>query len=207
MYFNKTQKESIEKKIKEVEQKSSAELVAVITKKSDGYEYVGLLISLLFTVILTGYLLVVFSGLREEYILLTQVTVIVSLSLLFTYKSKLLMCLLPKSYKYNISSKYANTNFATLGLNNTQTKQAIMFFVSVEEKYVEIITDSNIKEKIPDSKWQDIVDVFIEDVKKENIYLGYSKAIDSCSSILIENFPVKQNDVNELEDEIIELKI
>jgi len=206
MYFNKTQKESIEKKIKEVEQQSSAELVAVITKKSDGYEYVGLLISLLFTVILTGYLLV-FSSLGAEYILLTQVTVIASLSLLFTYQSKLLMYLLPKSYKYNISSKYAHTNFATLGLNNTQTKQAIMFFVSVEEKYVEIITDSNIKTKIPNAQWQEIVNVFINDIKNENIYLGYSKAIDSCSSVLIENFPVKQNDVNELEDEIIELKI
>jgi len=204
MYFNKTQKESIEKKIKEVEQKSSAELVAVISKKSDSYQYLGLLISLLFTVILTSFL-IIFSTLKSENILLTQVVVLVLLYVLFFYQTKLLLYLLPKSYKYSISSKYANKNFATLGLNSTQTKQAIMFYVSVEEKYVEIITDSSIKEKIPDSKWQDIVNVFIEDVKKENIYQGYSKAINSCSEMLIEQFPVKNNDVNELRDEIIEL--
>ena len=115
------------------------------------------------------------------------------------------MFILPKKYKHEIASKYANTNFATLGLNNTQTKQTIMFFVSVEEKYVEIITDSNIKTKIPNVQWQDIVNVFIDDVKKDNIFKGYLKAISSCSEVLIEQFPIQNDDINELSDELIEL--
>jgi len=204
MYFNKTQKESIKKKIKEVEQKSSSELVAVITNKSDKYQFVSLLISLMITVFISG-LLITFTRYSFEYIFTLQVITTLFVYMLLSYKSKLLMILLPKKYKYEVASVYANTNFATLGLNSTQTKQAIMFFVSVEEKYVEIITDSNIKTKIPNEKWQDIVNIFIKDVKRDDIYNGYIKAISSCSEILIEQFPIQEDDINELSDELIEL--
>ncbi len=204
MYFNKTQKESIEKKIKEVEQQSSAELVAVITKKSDKYLFASLLVSLMITVFVSG-LLITYTNYSFEYIFSAQVLLLISMNILLTNQSKILMFILPKKYKHEIASKYANTNFATLGLNNTQTKQTIMFFVSVEEKYVEIITDSNIKTKIPNVQWQNIVNVFIDDVKKDNIFKGYLKAISSCSEVLIEQFPIQDDDINELSDELIEL--
>ncbi len=111
-----------------------------------------------------------------------------------------------KKYKYEKASEYANKQFLNLGLQTTKTKQAIMFFVSIDEKYVEIITDSAIKEKIDDKYWQEIVNIFIEDVKKNQLADGYLKAIKSCNEILIKNFPIKDDDENELSNEVIELK-
>lgn len=80
-----------------------------------------------------------------------------------------------------------------------------MFFVSIDERYVEIITDSAIKQKIDDSYWQNIVDEFIKDVKNQKLALGYLKAIKSCNDILIRNFPIQKDDKNELSNEVLEL--
>ncbi len=80
-----------------------------------------------------------------------------------------------------------------------------MFFVSFDEKYVEIITDKNISEIIPNTHWKFIIDEFINDIKEEQLFEGYLKAIQACSSILIKEFPIQENDKNELPNEVIEL--
>ncbi len=36
---------------------------------------------------------------------------------------------------------------------------------------------------------------------------GYIKAIDSCSDILIRNFPIQDDDKNELSNEVREIRI
>lgn len=125
--------------------------------------------------------------------------------LLFHNFKQQFLFLLPKKYKYKKASKKAKEEFINQGLYDTQTKLAIMFFVSIEEKYVEIITDKNVKEKIADSYWQEIINQFIKDVKNKEFAKGYETAIKNCSEILIENFPIKENDINELSNEVVEL--
>ena len=81
-----------------------------------------------------------------------------------------------------------------------------MFFVSLDEKYVKIMTDKEISEKIPNEFWQQLIFEFTEDVKREDFVNGYIKAIKTSKAILIKHFPIKNNDENELSDEVIELK-
>ncbi len=112
---------------------------------------------------------------------------------------------MPKAYKYEKASFNAKQEFSNLGLRQTETRQAIMFFVSIDEKYVEIITDKEIKEKIDNSFWQNIVKEFIKDVKNRQFTQGYLKAIRACSEVLTKNFPIQKDDKNELSNEVIEL--
>ena len=81
-----------------------------------------------------------------------------------------------------------------------------MFFVSFDEKFVEIVVDEEISKSIPNSHWQSIVDEFISDIKDNQLLNGYIKAIVACSSILIEKFPIKADDTNELPNNVIEVK-
>jgi len=93
--------------------------------------------------------------------------IFVGINLLFENYKKLVLKILPQNYKHQKASLYAKEQFNNLGLNRTKTKQAIMFFVSLDEKYVEIITDKEISKKIPDEFWQQLVQEFIDDVKKK----------------------------------------
>lgn len=203
MYLTHDEKNLIEEEIKKVEEKSSAELVAVITDFSSSYKSLILIFSLCFT-LLSSFIILAF---EVDTILFFEIQLLTFgfFFLLFTNFKKLFLYLLPKSYKYKKASKRANEEFINQGLYDTQTKHAIMFFVSIEEKYVEIITDKNIKEKLEDTYWQEIVDAFIDDVKNKDFAKGYTKAIKSCSEILIEKFPIQDDDINELSNEVVEL--
>ena len=203
MYLNENEKQQISKEIENLEAKSSAELVAVITEQSSSYKFELIALSLIITTIIS--LLALLTDISAIKLFQIQVLAFFIFYFLFDKFNKTLLSFLPKSYKYEKASQYANQQFLNLGLQTTKTKQAIMFFVSTNEKYVEIITDSAIKEKIDDSYWQKIVDEFIKDVKNKQLATGYLKAIKSCNEILIKEFPIQKDDENELSNEVIEL--
>ncbi len=205
MKLNKKDKELISKEIENVEKKSSAELVAVVTKRSSNYKYAASFINI-FILFLVSFFLIFFTQKDAFELLQLQLLIFVGISLFFEKFDQVIFKLLPKSYKHKKASQNASTQFYNLGLNRTKTNQGIMFFVSSDEKYVEIIADEEISKKIDDSYWEKIVDEFIKDVKKKHLSKGYLKAIQSCSTILIEKFPIQENDENELPNEVIELK-
>lgn len=203
MYLNENEKDLISKKIEEIESKSSTELIAVITKKSDNYKFETIFISLIFTLFIS--LISLFFEISAIKLFQIEVLSFLILYSLFNRFNKTLLSFFPKKYKYQKAEEYAILQFTNLGLNSTKSKQAIMFFVSIDEKYVKILTDSAINFKIKDSYWQNIVDEFIKDVKKDDFSNGYIKAINACSEILIKEFPIKENDKNELPNIVIEL--
>ncbi len=203
MYLNENEKQQISKEIENLEKQSSAELVAVMAKQVSSYKFETIAITLLITVIVSLFTLI-FENDSQRLFQMQTISFIFFYFVFFKF-NKTLLLVLPKSYKYEKASIYANKQFSSLGLHKTDTKQAIMFFVSLDEKYVEIITDSMIKEKITDSYWQDIVDEFVKDVKNDNLKSGYIKAIKACNEVLIKNFPIQENDKNELPNDVIKL--
>ena len=204
MYLNDKQKQEISKEIENLELQSSAELVAVVTKRSASYKYISSLLSISFLAFLS-IILVLFTQIHSLLLLEIQLFVFIALYLLLEKFDNIIMLILPKFYKYNISKEYANKQFSNLGLNRTKTNQALMFFVSLDEKYVEIIADNTISSKISNEFFQEIVDAFILDVKNGQLSNGYLKAIQACSNKLIQEFPIQDNDENELSNDVIEL--
>lgn len=205
MYLNENEKEQISKKIENLEKLSSAELVAVITKRSGDYRYINSLINI-FILFIISFFLIFFFDFSPMQLLEIQLLSFLGLFLFFEKFDNLILNLLPKSYKREKASLNAHEQFSNLGLNRTKTNQAIMFLVSFDEKYVEIITDTAICEKIKDDYWQKILDEFIKDIKKNDLSNAYLKAIDSCSEILIKEFPITKDDENELPNSVIELR-
>lgn len=204
MYLNEKEKELISKKIEYLEKSSSAELVAVITKRSGDYRYINSLITIAIIFIIS-FFLISFSDFSALQLLQVQVLTFIGIYLLFEKFDTFILNTFPTNYKRSKASQNAHEQFSNLGLNRTKTNQGIMFFVSLDEKYVEIIADKVISQKIKDEYWKEIVDEFVKDVKKKDLSLGYLKAITSCSEILIKEFPIQDNDENELSNDVIEL--
>jgi putative membrane protein len=203
MYLNKEQKEIISKEIEEFEKRSSAELVAVITQISSSYRFEILVFSLLLSAVVS--IISLYFSIDAVKLFEIEVLSFLFFYLLINRFKKIVLLFLPKAYKYEKASFNAKQEFSNLGLRQTETRQAIMFFVSIDEKYVEIITDKEIKEKIDNSFWQNIVKEFIKDVKNRQFTQGYLKAIRACSEVLTKNFPIQKDDKNELSNEVIEL--
>ncbi|RXJ97919.1 hypothetical protein CRU98_11490 [Arcobacter sp. CECT 8986] len=203
MYLSENEKNQISKEIENLEKRSSVELVAVIAKSSSSYKYEGLLVSLGITTLIS--IISIFLDMNSKLFFQLQILVF-TLSYLLIYKfNNIPLLFMSKKYKQLKASQKAKKEFNYLGIKNTKTRQGIMFYVSIEEKYVEIITDEEIQKKIPNKYWQDIIDEFIIDIKNNEFSKGYLKAIKSCSNRLVADFPIQKNDINELSNEVIEL--
>ena len=74
------------------------------------------------------------------------------------------------------------------------------------ERRVELLADSGISEKIEQAEWQDIVNNVITGIKNGNFTDHLAKSIQDCGNILAEHFPIKEDDTNELSNEIEELE-
>ncbi len=205
MILKKEEKELISLEIAELEKLSSAEIVAVITQKSSTYKYAALMLSI-FCVFLMSFILYFIKEISTLELLQYQLLVFLGINLFLKKFNHLVINFVPKSYKHQKASLNAKRQFNIRGLDKTKNKQAIMFFVSLDEKYVKIMTDKEISEKIPNEFWQQLIFEFTEDVKREDFVNGYIKAIKTSKAILIKHFPIKNNDENELSDEVIELK-
>lgn len=205
MILNETQKEKISSLIAQIETKSSAELVAVVAKKSGSYKFLWAFVAFFVMFVLSFFVLSFFQITTNFLFLWGQLFVFCTTYLFFYMYEDFFIQFLPKRYRHQKAWDNAYKNFHNLGLNKTKTKAAIMFYVSLDEKYVAIITDSAIKAKLDDRYWEEIVAFFIKDVKEDKLADGYIRAIGSCGKILIEKFPIKKDDINELSNEVIEL--
>jgi len=180
--------EKIKSKIKEVEAKSSCELVAMITQKSDEYTFIPIMYAALFSLIYPMFHFMFFSMANPEQIYNIQLLVFVVI-LLIVHNPYIKYALIPKSVKHKRASHNAHKQFIIQGLHRTSNHQAILFFVSMQEKYVEIIVDNGISEKIDNAFFENVVHHFTQKVKKGDFAGGYLDAIEMCSNKLIETFP------------------
>lgn len=183
-------KEKIRSKIEEVEKKSSCELVAMITQESDDYTFIPIMYAAVFALLYPLFHFSFFSDSNFESIYHIQLLVF-AVTLLVVQNAYIKYTLIPKSVKQKRASYNAHKQFVMQGLHKTPDHQAVLFFVSIKEKYVEIIVDSGVSEKIDNGFMEKVVQHFTQRVKEGDFGEGYLAAIEMCSNKLIETFPSK----------------
>src|SRR6185295_9285374 len=115
------------------------------------------------------------------------------------------MRLVPVAVRRRQASRLAREQFHALGLDRTRGRTGILLFVSVAERYVEILADRAIDEKVPAGTWKEIVAAFTRQVRGGKIADGFVGALTACGTLLVSHFPRAADDQNELPDVLIEL--
>ena len=89
-------------------------------------------------------------------------------------------------------------------LYRTRDQNGILLYISVFERRVWILGDSGINEKIPQERWQQIVDKVVIGIKNNNSCEVICDAIKEIGDILKDFFPYRKDDTDELHNLIIE---
>jgi putative membrane protein len=66
-----------------------------------------------------------------------------------------------------------------------------------------VLADHAIAEKVDAKVWQELVDLMIQGVKRGDLADGMTQAIQRCGELLTPNFPIAEDDVNELRDHLV----
>lgn len=92
--------------------------------------------------------------------------------------------------------------FKELCKDKTAEKNAVLFHVNFEQKYLTIIGDTGIHEKVHQSFWDHLHDYITSEFAKGHFYQALKSAILETGIELKKHFPANGKNHNELPDEI-----
>lgn len=99
------------------------------------------------------------------------------------------LTLVPRRIKHARARQLAHLEFAAHILAHDQHPHGMLFFVSLGERYVEIVANAALHERVGEQEWRTIVDRFIAAAKVNTLADGFVAAINSCAAHLERHFP------------------
>jgi putative membrane protein len=202
--FTDDDRREIKAAVQSAEQRTSGEFVAVVARASDHYLAIALLWAAAFALILPAPLLL-FGHLRYLHIYQLQIAAFILLTLLFEFLPGLHMALVPRRLRHERARRLAHAQFYEQGVQLTREHSGVLLFVSLGERYVEIVADKGIHERIGEARWRAIVDGFVQKVGAGNVTDGFVTAISACGEAMAEHYPARADDTDELSDGLIEI--
>ena len=103
--------------------------------------------------------------------------------------------------------KYSNREigikeFFKLGMDKTEDGTGVLIFILFKDRVFEIIADENINSKISPEKWEIISGHLKNEFSQGNYKTGLINCLNEIKKIMEIEFPVKENDKNEISNEI-----
>lgn len=92
--------------------------------------------------------------------------------------------------------------FVTLEMHKTNARNGVLFYIGIRDKSFAIFGDNGINNVIPDDFWVCTKDVVIAHFKQQKFKEGLIAGILRAGEQLKKYFPIQENDVNELSNEI-----
>ncbi len=203
--MSEADRERIGKAIEAAERKTSGEIVAVVAAESSTYLYAPVIWASLIA-LFVPWPLIYFTWMSVQMIYFIQLAVFLIL----------LAALLPRPVRYWLVPGYvkrahahrrAVEQFLAQNLHTTAGRTGVLIFVSVAERYAEILADTGIDARVPKGTWQAIVDDLTAAFAQNRPGDGFVAAIEAVGAHLAAHFPPGSADPNELPDHLIVLPL
>jgi putative membrane protein len=201
--FTRDEEARISAAIANAERRSSGEILAVVANRSDSYLHVPFLVAAL-AALLVPWPLIYLTWLPMQWVYVIQLMVF-ALLVAFLWPMATRMGFVPSSVKRANAHRRAVEQFLAQNLHTTDGRTGVMIFVSLAERYAEVLADREIHRKVPEGTWQDVVDQLTTDLSEGKAPEGFVKAIETCGQHLTRHFPPGKADPNQLPNHLIVL--
>ena len=190
--------------IRDVESRTSGELVTIVARTSDSYAAFPLLAAAILALLTPAAAWIAAPDLDPLDVYTVQLGVFIVVAAAALWRP-LRMRLVPVAVRRRQAGRLAREQFHALGLDRTRGRTGILLFVSVAERYVEILADRGIDEKVPPGTWKEIVAAFTRQVRERKIADEAVGALTACGAREVGDEQRAADDKNELPDVLIEL--
>lgn len=96
----------------------------------------------------------------------------------------------------------AAKTFAALKIHRTKLRNGVLFYLTILDRKFAILGDAGINAHVPENFWENIKLAMQEKFQENNLTEGLVLGITLAGEQLKKFFPYKDNDVNELNDDI-----
>jgi len=201
-FLTDDEKARIADMVRDIERRTEGELVTVLAAASDRYRYIPLLWATLVALAVPAVWLPFGWGMEAMYPV--QLLAFMAASVIMGWPP-VRRWIIPRSVQQHRAERLAFEVFHRLGLHRTPHRAGVLLFVSVEERFVRILADSGIDERVRQEDWQAIVDAFVARVRRAEIAEGFTEAVQRCGSLLVDHYPASTGQARALPDVLVEL--
>ena len=195
--------------IKAAEGKTDGEIYCVVAHASDTYFFPAAFISvvgiLLASLALAFALEAWWLSIRLPYFAAAQLLAVAAALLLLWAAPWLRIHLVPHRLRFQAAHANASRQFLAHNVHLTSARTGVLIFVSLAERYAEVVADSGIDSHVEQRVWDDVVDALTVNAGDGRLVDGFIEAIDTVGAILAEHFPASPNDVDELDNRLVEI--
>ena len=92
--------------------------------------------------------------------------------------------------------------FRKLRMHQTAERNGVLFYIATEHRKLAIVGDEGIHQKVPNHFWDKIKEQMVADFKAEGYTDGLVNGIQQAGVQLSLHFPRKEDDTNELSNEV-----
>lgn len=191
---------AIEHALRAAEQKTAAEILPVIVRRST---YPGHIRIVLFLFLLMVFLFAeIYLGLIHWWLWLAPIAAgILAFLLSELYIFEKLFS--SKADREQQMHNHAQLMFFQQGLHRTEKGTGILLFISLKEHFAVVLADETIAKKVPTNVWNEVIKQLVDVARKEDITAGLCKAIKLCGEIAASHFPASPDDKNEIHNQLI----
>jgi putative membrane protein len=202
-FFSAAENEEITRTIQEVELQTSGEVAVMVVGQSDSYPesrilagvIIGCLLSLGVTDLLLDDSLWGFLPLAATFSLF--------IARLTDYLPLVKRFFVPGVRLEEMVREQAVQGFFQQGLYKTREATGVLFFISLFERRVWVLADQGINEKISQESLQTYAADIAKGIKEGRAAEALCQEIRRAGTVLAEHFPVRDDDINELPDQVM----
>ncbi|AZO10730.1 MULTISPECIES: TPM domain-containing protein [unclassified Mesorhizobium] len=201
--------ERIAAAISAAEAKTDGEIYCVVARASDSYFFqAAFAVSLAALIVSLGVaygLEAWWLTMRLPHFVLAELLALASVLVLLWALPGLRIHFVPRRLRYQAAHDNAMKQFLARNVHRTAARTGVLIFVSIIERYAEVVADSGIDAKVGQHVWDGVVRDLTAHAGDDRLADGFVKAVESVGAMLAEHFPVTADDVNELEDHLVEI--
>lgn len=199
------QTRSIEDSVRAAEQRTSGELVVAVATRSDDYAAPRALAAGLVAVVfaLIGQALMPWTA--PTWFMLAELPLALGCYWLLG-ANQLLRVVTPRALRDDRVDARALQVFAERGIADTRERSGVLIYISEAEHRVRILADRGINERVSPDEWQADVALIVEGMRTKKPAQGIVQAVERIGALLAQSFPRRDDDVNELADELVRVE-
>ncbi|MET0575109.1 MAG: TPM domain-containing protein [Mesorhizobium sp.] len=195
--------------IRNAEEKTAGEIYCVVARSSDSYFFPAafmLALAMLAVGLVIAFLLEYWwYDLKMHVFVAAQLLAFATALLVLFQFPRLRIWLVPRRLKYRHAHANAVQQFLARNVHITTARTGVLLFVSLAERYAEIVADAGINQKVPQETWDGVVSQLVEGAREGRLADGFVGAIETVGVLLSTHFPVAEDDINELDDHLVEI--